>query len=204
MENTLLYINIMTSFLQIPLFAAIVVVLELLGMGLFVLCGICDVSMLKNDKEMAYLMLILAQMFAFCVVQLIFYFQKKWDNHEAVWKSRVRFACVCVGCFVGMMIMTTNVLNVKQLSGGQRVVLFVLTGLNLLGYSFYFISKEKSRLETENRVYQKQSVLYQEWYEGFQQTRKETLAFRHDMNNHFGVLKYLCKNGKKVRNPVEC
>lgn len=58
----------------------------------------------------------------------------------------------------------------------------------------YFVSKEKSRLETERHVYQKQSVLYQEWYEGFQKTRRETLAFRHDMNNHFGVLKYLCQN----------
>lgn len=194
MESNIIYI--LMSILQMPLFAAIVAVLEVLGIGMLILCGICDVGTLKNNPQLSYLMLIMAQMFAFCIVQIIFYFRKKWDNHDAVWRSRLEFSCVAVGCFVGMLVVIVNMVDVKQLTKGQMVVLTVLTGLNLLGYVFYFISKEKSRLETERRVYQKQSVLYQEWYEGFQQTRKETLAFRHDMNNHLGALKYLCKSGE--------
>lgn len=193
-DSNILYI--LSSILQIPLFAVIVVGLELLGISLFMLCGICDIEMLQNDAQMAYFILIMAQMFAFCVAQIIFYFQKKWDNHEAVWKSRLRFASVCLGCMTGMLFMAANMVEIKELATGRLVVLIGLSGLNCLSYIFYFMSKEKSRLETERHVYQKQSVLYQEWYEGFQQTRKETLAFRHDMNNHLGVLKYLCMNGE--------
>lgn len=192
-DSNILYI--FTSILQLPLFAVIVVCLELLGIGLFMLCGICDVEMLRSDEQMAYLILIMVQMFAFCATQIIFYFQKKWDNHEAVWKSRLRFSCVCLGCMAGMLFVAMNMVEIKELSRGRLAVFIVLSLLNFVSYIFYFMSKEKSRLETERRVYQKQSVLYQEWYEGFQQTRKETVAFRHDMNNHLGVLKYLCMNG---------
>lgn len=182
------------SILYMPMFAAIVAGMELLGITLFILCGICDMQMLGNDRQMSYLILLITQMFAFCVVQIIFYFQKSWDNHEAVWKSRVRFLCACLGCFIGMLLMIVLIVDFGELSAVQLGVWMCLSGLNFVSYIFYFVLKEKSRLETESRVYEKQSVLYKEWYEGFSQTRKETLAFRHDMNNHLGILKYLCKN----------
>lgn len=194
MENNLLYF--VKSIWQMLIFAVIMAGLELLGMGLLILCGICDAELLGSGGQTAYLILLLSQMFAAAVIQIIFYSWKKWENHDVVWKNRVDFFCVCVGCFVGMLIMDVSFLNRKELSVGQIVVLGLLTVLNFLGYIFSFISAEKSRLETESRVYQKQAVLYQEWYEGFQKTRKETLAFRHDMNNHFGVLKHLCRNGE--------
>ncbi|MBO5277988.1 MAG: GHKL domain-containing protein [Lachnospiraceae bacterium] len=194
MENNLLYL--VKSIWQMLIFAVITAGLELLGMGLFMLCGICDAELLHNSGQISCLVLILSQMLAVAVIQIIFYSWKRWENHDAVWKNRVGFFCVCAGCFVGMLLMDVSFLNLNELSVGQIIVLGLLTVLNFLGYIFYFISAEKSRLETESRVYQKQAVLYQEWYEGFQKTRKETLAFRHDMNNHFGVLKHLCKNGE--------
>lgn len=196
MENNVLYV--VKSIWQMLIFAVIVAGLELLAMGLLALCGVCDIQLLRNDERILYLILLLAQMFAFVVVQIIFYSWKKWENHDAVWKNRVGFLCVCVGCFLGMLLMDIGFLGGKELTSGQIVVLALLAGLNFLSYVFYFISTEKSRLEIENRVYQKQAVLYQEWYEGFQKTRKETLAFRHDMNNHFGVLKHLCKNAEEA------
>ena len=196
MENNVLYV--VKSIWQMLIFAVIVAGLELLAMGLFVLGGVCDIQLLRNDERLLYLILLLAQMFAFVVVQIVFYSWKKWENHDAVWKNRVGFLCVCVGCFFGMLLMDIGFLGGKDLTKGQIVVLSLLAGVNFLSYVFYFISTEKSRLEIENRVYQKQAVLYQEWYEGFQKTRKETLAFRHDMNNHFGVLKHLCKNAEEA------
>lgn len=197
MDKNLLYI--WKSILQIPLFAAIMAGLELLGMGVFVFCGVSSLEMIQKEEQTAYLLLLMGQMFAFCVMMILFCFWKKWENHEAVWKSRLGFGCVCAGCFAGMVFTAFCVTDVKVLSAGRGFVFWLLTGLNVLSYLFSFISKEKSRLETESRVYQKQAGLYQEWYEEFQKTRKETLAFRHDMNNHFGVLKYLCReeNGKE-------
>lgn len=130
MESNILYI--LMSILRIPLFTVIVVILELLGIGIYLLCGICNTELLRTNEQMAYLTLISAQMFAFCIVQIIFYFQKKWNYHEALWKSRLTFVCVCTGCFLGMILITVNMLDVRALMTGQLVVLIVLTALNML------------------------------------------------------------------------
>lgn len=192
MEKTILYV--VKSVWQAALFAVVTAALELLGIGVLLLCGLATPGQLAEDSTIRYLILLPAQLSALMAVQIFFFVWKKWRNHDAVWKSRVSFLCVCLGCLSGVVLMDVFLLGGSGQERGRILALALLTGLPFLGYVLYFIFAERSRLETESRVYQKQAGLYQEWYEGFQKTRKETLAFRHDMNNHFGVLRHLCSN----------
>lgn len=192
MEKTILYV--VKSVWQAALFAVVTEALELLGVGVLLLCGLATPGQLAEDSTIRYLILLPAQLSALMAVQIFFFVWKKWRNHDAVWKSRVSFLCVCLGCLSGVVLMDVFLLGGSGQERGRILALALLTGLPFLGYVLYFIFAERSRLETESRVYQKQAGLYQEWYEGFQKTRKETLAFRHDMNNHFGVLRHLCSN----------
>lgn len=68
MERNVLYIFM--SILQIPLFTGIVAILELLGIGLFRLCGICKGEVFGTNEPISFLVLMTAQMLAFCVVQI--------------------------------------------------------------------------------------------------------------------------------------
>lgn len=192
MEKTILYV--VKSVWQAALFAVVTAALELLGIGVLLLCGLATPGQLAEDGTIRYLILLPAQLSALMAVQIFFFVWKKWRSHDAVWKSRVSFLCVCLGCLSGVVLMDVFLLGGSGQERGRILALALLTGLPFLGYVLYFIFAERSRLETESRVYQKQAGLYQEWYEGFQKTRKETLAFRHDMNNHFGVLRHLCSN----------
>ncbi len=137
MERNELYIFM--SILQIPLFTGIVAILELLGIGLFRLCGICKGEVFGTNEPISFLVLMTAQMLAFCVVQMIFYFQKKWNCHEALWKSRMSFISVCIGCFGGMILVWANMLELSALTYGQILVLLMVSVLNMLGYILYFV-----------------------------------------------------------------
>lgn len=192
MEKTILYV--VKSVWQAVLFAVVTAALELLVIGVLLLCGLAAPGQLAEDGTIRYLMLLPAQLSALVAVQIFFFVWKKWRNHDAVWKNRISFLCVCLGCLSGVVLVDAFLLGESGQERGRLLALALLTGLPFLGYVLYFIFAERSRLETESRVYQKQAGLYQEWYEGFQKTRKETLAFRHDMNNHFGVLRHLCSN----------
>ncbi len=192
MEKNILYV--MKSVWQAVLFAAVTAGLELMVIGVLLLCGITTPGELDGNGTIRYLILLPAQLSALVMVQILFFMWKKWRNHDAVWKSRVSFLCVCLGCMMGAWLTDVSFLGEAAKERGRLLALLLLTGLPFLGYVCFFLFAEKSRLETESRVYQKQAGLYQEWYEGFQKTRKETLAFRHDMNNHFGVLRHLCSN----------
>lgn len=185
-------------------FSVVIMVLEILLINIVIISGICDLNLISNDIKISSLILILTQMLAFIFFHIISYYWRYQINSETSIKNWLGILFVSGGCFAAVLVLTINMINYDSFSMSQVIVLIILICLNFLSYYFYSVSLEKSRIEMETMIYQKQIAIYQERYQDIQKTRKDIWHFQHDINNHLGVIQKLCEDGKGKKKPEEC
>ena len=171
-------------------------IIEVILVGVVTLCYHCTVDMITSNEVAVTFLLILTQIITFIILQLVKYLWKKQLQFDTNTKDWIRMFLVSIGCFYAMLALTVEMIEEANFSINRISVLLVLVAVNFLSYYFYCVSVENNRVELESQIYQQQISMYQEWYESNKHTRNEIRSFRHDINNHFAVIRNLCENEK--------
>lgn len=177
---------------------------EVILVGVLLVFKVCDMENLLSDPLLTSQLIMLDTMLVFISFRLLFSLGKRWIKVQEPIHNWLGIFGVSVSCFVAMFIVGLDMYNKQSFTIGKLWVMCILIGLNFLSYYFYSVAAEKAKMALETRIYQEQIDVYQEWYEDIQQVRKEMRAFRHDMRNHFKVLKTLCAKGTNEWEARKC
>lgn len=172
-----------------------VIVTEVICVNSFILLKICDLKRMMENHLLSGSVLLMVQMFILFLSQFAISVWKKHRDGEIEGGNWAGLFGMCGGCFAAAVILAVNAVSLDAFSLWQIIVMTILVALNFLSYYFYTISAERTKAVAEAKVYEKQTEMYQEWYESICMSRQELHSFRHDMKNHMNVLRSLCCKG---------
>lgn len=178
-------------------------IIEVILVNIAIMTGVCDMNTVRDDR-ISCLLMAATQMLLFVLLQIVNYFWGRRIRQMAEGRAWIGILLVSFGCFAANIILTIDMIRDNRFSAGYVAVLVLLMCTNYLSYYFYLVSGENNRLETEAKVQAEQIRMYQQWYGELKHSRKETQSFRHDIRNHFGILRSICEKGKENGSREEC
>lgn len=156
-----------------------------------------DINEVIKSKLMSVVLPILTQMLASVILFFVVYIWKKQKNYNVSLSQWIGVLAVSLGCFISICILTFQTVNENEISTGYITVCMILVFINFVSYYFYIISAQKNEMEIQSKLQLKQISMYEQWYEEMKNVRKEMISFKHDMNNHFEVLRKICDDKKE-------
>ncbi len=170
-----------------------------------------DINEVIESKSMNIVLPILTQMLASVILFFVVYIWKRQKNYNVSLSQWMGVLAVSLGCFVSICILTFETVTENEITKGYIAVCVILVFINFISYYFYIILAQKNEMEVQSKLQLKQISMYEQWNEEMKNVRKEMISFKHDMNNHFEVLREICddkkenseKRIKKIRDYLE-
>lgn len=161
-----------------------------------------DIGKLMSNQMMANAVLMVTQMLTAFMVMLVTYIWRKNKEYDVSILQWLGILMVSVGCFAAICIIATKALYEDRISIGYIAVFIILIFINFISYYYYIILAQKNKTEFQSKLQTRQLSMYEGWYEEIKNVRKEIISFRHDMKNHFSVMRKICEdeeeNPKKI------
>lgn len=159
-----------------------------------------DIEELISNQMMANVVLMVTQMLTAFMVMLVTYIWRKHKEYDVSILQWLGILMVSIGCFAAICILGTKALHEEEISIGYIAVFIILIFINFISYYYYIILAQKNKMEFQSKLQTRQLSMYEGWYEEIKSVRKEIISFRHDMKNHFSVMRKICEDEEETPN----
>lgn len=153
-----------------------------------------NIDELMSNQMISNIVIMVTQMLAAFMAMLVTYIWKRQKEYDVSILQWLGILLVSLGCFASICILGTKALHEDEVSMGYIAVCVILVFINFISYYYYIILAKKNKMEFQAKLQAKQLSMYEGWYEEIKNVRKENMSFRHDMKNHFSVMRKICED----------